>query len=235
MPTGSLYLLPSFLGDEEDALTLSPLEVSLLSELKLFFCENEKSCRRFMRKAGFSGSFDEIQLFRLDKDSQSTEISRYIGMLKEGSDAGLISEAGAPALADPGTLLIRAAHLAGIEVIPVPGPSAIMQAVVASGLNGQMFSFKGYLPVDRAERKSRIRELEKSSAERHEAMFFIETPYRNNALLEDLLAVLSPNTLLSISANINQPNAFIRTLSTSSWKRKQPDLHKTPCVFGILA
>lgn len=235
MTKGCLYLLPSFLGDDDDAGQLSSFEIRLLHNLKLFFCENEKSCRRFMRKAGFTGNFDEISLHRLDKDSSVQELLQLIQLLESGQDAGLISEAGAPALADPGTILIREAHQRNIEVIPVPGPSAIMLAIIASGLNGQAFSFKGYLPVERNERKNRIKELEKNSALNQEAQFFIETPYRNDALFEDMLSVLKSDTWIHLSANIGQKDALIKTRTAANWKNSMPALHKKPCVFGILS
>jgi 16S rRNA (cytidine1402-2'-O)-methyltransferase len=235
MTKGCLYLLPSFLGDDDDAGQLSSFEIRLIHDLKLFFCENEKSCRRFMRKAGFTGNFDEISLHRLDKDSSVQELLQLIQLLESGQDAGLISEAGAPALADPGTILIREAHQRNIEVIPVPGPSAIMLAIIASGLNGQAFSFKGYLPVERNERKNRIKELEKNSALNQEAQFFIETPYRNDALFEDMLSVLKSDTWIHLSANIGQKDALIKTRTAANWKNSMPALHKKPCVFGILS
>jgi 16S rRNA (cytidine1402-2'-O)-methyltransferase len=235
MTKGCLYLLPSFLGDDDDAGQLSSFEIRLLHDLKLFFCENEKSCRRFMRKAGFTGNFDEISLHRLDKDSSVQELLQLIQLLESGQDAGLISEAGAPALADPGTIIIREAHQRNIEVIPVPGPSAIMLAIIASGLNGQAFSFKGYLPVERNERKNRIKELEKNSALNQEAQFFIETPYRNDALFEDMLSVLKSDTWIHLSANIGQNDALIKTRTAANWKNSIPALHKKPCVFGILS
>ena len=235
MTKGCLYLLPSFLGDDDDAGQLSSFEIRLIHDLKLFFCENEKSCRRFMRKAGFTGNFDEISLHRLDKDSSVQELLQLIQLLESGQDAGLISEAGAPALADPGTIIIREAHQRNIEVIPVPGPSAIMLAIIASGLNGQAFSFKGYLPVERNERKNRIKELEKNSALNQEAQFFIETPYRNDALFEDMLSVLKSDTWIHLSANIGQKDALIKTRTAANWKNSMPALHKKPCVFGILS
>ncbi len=235
MNKGCLYLLPSFLGDDDHAGHLSSFEINLLQELKLFFCENEKSCRRFMRKAGFTGSFDEITLHRLDKDTSRQELAEFVHLLLSGQDAGLISEAGAPALADPGSLLIREAHQRNITVIPVPGPSAIMLAIIASGLNGQAFSFKGYLPVDRTERKNRLKELEKDSIQKKEAQFFIETPYRNDGLFEDMLSTLKAETWIHVSANISQKDSLIKTATAGNWKNAIPSLHKKPCVFGILS
>lgn len=227
--------MPSFLGDDDHAGHLSSFEINLLQELKLFFCENERSCRRFMRKAGFTGSFDEITLHKLDKDTSRQQLAEFVQLLLSGQDAGLISEAGAPALADPGSLLIREAHQRNITIIPVPGPSAIMLAIIASGLNGQAFSFKGYLPVDRTERKNRLKELEKDSMQKKEAQFFIETPYRNDGLFEDMLSTLKSETWIHISANISQKDSLIKTATVGNWKNAIPALHKKPCVFGILS
>jgi 16S rRNA (cytidine1402-2'-O)-methyltransferase len=235
MDAGSLFLLPCFLGDEPTADSISKWEIDLLNSVKLFLTENEKSCRRFMRKAGFEGSFDEIELVRLDKDSSPLDINHIINLITSGRDAALISEAGAPALADPGAPLIRTAHKHNIKVIPVPGPSAIMQAIIASGLNGQQFVFHGYLPIDSVKRKTTVKELELRSSKEGYAHFFIETPYRNNALLKDLLDSLLDNTLLSIASNINLPEGFISTKTCKLWKKDLPDLHKKPSVFGILA
>ncbi|MEX1187927.1 MAG: SAM-dependent methyltransferase [Bacteroidia bacterium] len=234
MQSGKLFLLPCFIGDEETSSTLSNWEIDLVNTIKLFITENEKSCRRFMRKAGFQGNFDELELIRLDKNSSPEEINHIINLLNAGNDAALISEAGAPALADPGAPLIRIAHKHDIDIIPVPGPSAIMQAIVSSGLNGQQFIFHGYLPIDSSKRKAALRDLENKSSKDGYAHFFIETPYRNNALLQDLLEVLSGNTYLSIAANINSDQAFIRTKPVKLWKVNIPDLHKKPAVFGLI-
>jgi len=235
MNAGSLFLLPCFLGDEPNADSISKWEIDLLNSVKLFLTENEKSCRRFMRKAGFLGAFDEIELIRLDKDSCASEINHIINLISSGKDAALISEAGAPALADPGAPLIRTAHKHNIRVVPVPGPSAIMQAIIASGLNGQQFVFHGYLPIDSSKRKSKLKELEVISSKEGYAHFFIETPYRNNSILVDILDSLLDTTLLSISSNINLPDAFISTKTCKQWKANVPDLHKIPSVFGLMA
>ncbi|MEZ5173027.1 MAG: SAM-dependent methyltransferase [Bacteroidia bacterium] len=235
MKPGSLFLLPGFIGENENSTHLSAYELELFNELKVYFCENEKTARRFLRRAGFTGSFDEIELHRLDKDSNHSDIQQLLGILLSGQNAGILSEAGAPAIADPGTILVREAHRKNIPVVPVPGPSAIMMAIMASGLNGQSFSFLGYLPVDKQERKKQLKLIEKSSGQKAEAMFFIETPYRNSALLEDMLAVLNPATLIHVSCNISQPDSIISTKAVSEWKKTSIDLHKKPCVFGILS
>jgi 16S rRNA (cytidine1402-2'-O)-methyltransferase len=235
LAAGRLYLLPCLLGDEASIDTLSQWEISLISDLKVFLTENERSCRRFMRKAGFAGDFDTIELIRLDKDTSLQEIESILKKISFDLDAGILSEAGAPAIADPGAPLIRMAFNKGIQVIPVPGPSAIMLAISSSGLNGQQFSFHGYLPVDSASRIRKLRELQDDSKRTGYAHFFIETPYRNNAFLKDCLSSLHPSTLISIASNLTLANAFVNTETVDQWKKDVPELHKIPAVFGILA
>lgn len=235
MSAGRLYLLPCLLGDDAPIETLSQWEISLISELKVFLTENERSCRRFMRKAGFAGDFDTIELIRLDKDTSNHEIETILKRISLGIDAGILSEAGAPAIADPGAPLIRMAFNKGVEVIPVPGPSAIMLAISSSGLNGQQFSFHGYLPVDSPARIKKLRELQDDSKRTGYAHFFIETPYRNNALLKDCLSSLHPSTLINIASNLTLANALVKTQTVEQWKKETPELHKIPTVFGILA
>jgi len=232
---GRLYLLPCLLGDDASINTLSQWEISLLSEVKIFLTENERSCRRFMRKAGFTGDFDSIELIRLDKDTPSHEMESILKRIAQNQDAAVISEAGSPAIADPGAPLIRKAYQYGIQVIPVPGPSAIMLAISSSGLNGQQFSFHGYLPIESGARMKQLRELQEHSQKTGYAHFFIETPYRNNAFLKDCLGSLKTSTLISIASNLTLANAFVMTKTVDQWNKEIPDLHKIPTVFGILA
>ena len=234
MTSGSIFLLPCFMGDDSPANIISGWELELLNTLNLFIAENEKSCRRFMRKAGFTGDFNTINIVRFDKNSGQEVISDILNRVSQGIDAGIVSESGAPALADPGSNIILQAHLKGINIIPVPGPSAIMQAIMSSGLNGQQFVFHGYLPIDSVVRRKHIKSLELESNQKKYAHFFIETPYRNNAMFKDLIQSLSKKTLLSIASNINLPNEFIKTESINYWESNTPELHKQPTVFGIL-
>lgn len=233
MTTGSIFLLPCFVGNDSPTNMISAWELELLNSLNLFIAENEKSCRRFMRKAGFTGDFDNINIIRFDKKSSHEDISAILNRVSQGIDAGIVSESGAPALADPGSNIILHAHLKGIKVIPVPGPSAIMQAIMSSGLNGQQFVFHGYLPIDSVHRRKQIKALENESIHKNYAHFFIETPYRNNAMFKDLIQSLSKKTLLSIACNINLPNEFIKTETVTFWESNIPELHKQPTVFGI--
>lgn len=232
--TGSLYLLPSFLGEDAELNYLCGYEILLIQELRCYFTENEKSARRFLRKSGYKESLDEIDLHLLNKDTEIKEQIRLLNILLHGTDAGMISEAGSPAIADPGTSFIRLAHQHHIPVIPVPGPSAIMLAIMASGLNGQQFSFNGYLPIDKNERSKKIISLEELSYKTGYAQFFIETPYRNEALLSDLLTRCHPDTDICLAVNLSQNGSWIETHSIAEWRKKSPQIHKIPVVFGMM-
>lgn len=226
--------MPSLLGDDAPVNTLSATELELLEKLRYYYTENERSARRFLRKAGYTGSLEEIQMHRLDKDTSTQEQSQLLQILRDGNDVGLISEAGSPAVADPGAGFIQLAHSAGIEVVPVPGPSAIFLAIMASGLNGQQFSFNGYLPIDTSARIKTLRSLEEQSARTGYAQFFIETPYRNKALLDDILKTLHPSTLLSISLNLTVPGGWSKTRTVKYWKGNLPEIQKIPAIFGLM-
>jgi 16S rRNA (cytidine1402-2'-O)-methyltransferase len=200
----------------------------------MYFTENEKSARRFLRKAGYKGSIDEIILHRFDKDTRIDEQHELLSLIKQGNHVGLISEAGAPALADPGANLLALAHEQGISVIPVPGPSAIMLSIISSGLNGQQFTFHGYLPIDKVARSKKLREIEQVSSQTGYAQFFIETPYRNAAIIDECINTLSPQTKLCIAANLTVPDGWVKTKSMEKWKLQKPEIQKIPAVFGLL-
>lgn len=234
MASGTLFLLPSYLGDEARLDSLCGWETMLIQELKLYFTENEKSARRFLRRAGYKGPFEEITLHRVDKDTRIEEMLMLLQLIRDGADAGILSEAGAPAIADPGAGLLALAHEQGIPVVPIPGPSAIMLSIMGSGLNGQQFTFHGYLPIDKVVRTKKLRELEQLSFQTGYAQFFIETPYRNAALLEDCYTTLNASTRLCIGVNLTVPGGWIKTLSASKWKTMKPHIQKMPAVFGIL-
>jgi 16S rRNA (cytidine1402-2'-O)-methyltransferase len=232
---GILYILPGFLGDHSGPEWLCSYELSLLHELNVYFTENERTSRRFLRKAGFTGDLNQVQLHRLDKDTSPEQLNLFVKILLEGKDAGILSEAGMPALADPGTLFFRKLHHHGIQIIPIPGPSSILLAIAASGLNGQQFSFHGYLPVEGPDRIKKLKNLEEASLKTGYAQFFIETPFRNNKMMVDILQSCRPETLISIAANLNEPNGWNRTLAVQHWKNNVPELHKIPVVFGLLS
>ncbi len=234
MSTGTIFLLPSYLGDEARLDSLCGWEQLLIQELRVYFTENEKSARRFLRKAGYAGSFDDIELHRVDKDTRIEEQLNLLTLVRNGADAGVLSEAGAPAIADPGAGLLALAHDMGIPVVPIPGPSAIMLSIMGSGLNGQQFTFHGYLPIDKIARVKRLRELEQISFQTGYAQFFIETPYRNTSMLEDCYATLNANTRLCIGVNLTVPGGWIRTQPVNRWKAQKPEIQKLPAVFGLM-
>jgi 16S rRNA (cytidine1402-2'-O)-methyltransferase len=230
---GTLFLLPTLLGDDASNDWLCQKEFALFEEIKVWFTENERSARRFLRKAGFKGDFDEMVMERLDKDTPSAEIETMLKHLLEGKDAAILSEAGCPGIADPGSNLVRGAQKKRIPVVAIPGPSAIVLTLMASGFNGQQFTFHGYLPVDTVQRSKRIRELENLAKSTGYTQIFIETPYRNNGLLADILKCCQPETPICIGVNITLSDGYTKTMSVRNWQKEVPELHKLPAVFAI--
>ena len=204
----------------------------VINTLDFYIVENERTARRFLLKAGLRKPVDEITFFILNKYTLPEELEEFL-ISAHGSDIGIISEAGVPCIADPGADAVRRAHEKGIQVVPLVGPSSILLAMMASGLNGQNFAFAGYLPVKRPERINRIRQLEKRSHQEQQSQIFIETPYRNNQLLKDILEVCQPDTRLCIGADISMDTEKIETKSIREWKTKKPELHKRPAIFII--
>ena len=230
---GKLYLIPTTLGDNEP-LEVLPLSVKkVMEEIDHFIVENEKSARRFIKKITPRKSQASLKLFVLDKFTSALESRSYLDSCFQGTNVGLLSEAGAPAIADPGASIVMLAHIKNITVVPLVGPSSITLAMMASGLNGQNFAFNGYLPIEKLERKKAIKDLEKTSRLKSQSQIFIETPYRNENLFSDLKKVLTPSTMLCIAKNITLPSEFIKTLMISDWKKQKVDLHKQPCIFII--
>ena len=199
-----------------------------------FFVENEKTARKVVKFFAPEKKQSDLKLFLLDKYSESADLKEAQKLMKEGQDFGLLSEAGLPCIADPGNIMVKWCHEQNIKVIPINGPSSIILALIGSGFNGQEFTFNGYLPIDKGQKKSKIQFLESMVQKTGYSQIFMETPYRNNQLLEDLTKFLSPNTKLCIAANINHPTEeFIKTLSIKDWKTLNPDLHKIPAVFVL--
>ncbi len=231
----SLYLLPAYLGETSSKDIFPQQETDLLKELKFFVAENEKTARRFIKFLCPEVTQSELSFSILDKRTTEQEIEEIAQPLKEGKDVGLISEAGLPCIADPGNLLVAWCHRNAIKVVPVNGPSSIILALIASGLNGQNFAFSGYLPIDSAQRKKAVQNLESVSRADKSAQLFMETPYRNQALFEDLLKYLHPSTQLCIATHITLPYESIITFSVKEWKGKKPDFHKKPTIFIIQA
>lgn len=228
---GKLYLIPTTLGDREP-LEVMPLSVKkVIEQVDFYIVENEKSARRFIKKISPKKSQPELHLMPLDKYADEQETLRYLDVCEEGQNVGLLSEAGVPAIADPGASIVALAHRKGIQVVPLVGPSSILLAMMSSGLNGQNFAFNGYLPIESAERKKAIKQLERLSQERNQAQIFIETPYRNDKMMADLLAALTPSTRLCVAADITLASEFIQTKTISEWKHSRPELHKRPAIF----
>ena len=230
---GKLYLIPTTLGDTEP-LEVMPLSVKKTVEhLDYFIVENEKSARRFIKRITPSKSQPSLQLMLLDKYSDDFETQNYLDVCEKGISIGLLSEAGVPAVADPGASIVKLAHQKGIQVVPLVGPSSILMAMMGSGMNGQNFAFNGYLPIDKSDRKKAIKELEKLSKDKNQSQIFIETPYRNGKMLDDLRATLSPETRICVACDITLPSEYIKTLTVKEWKNEKPDLHKRPAIFII--
>lgn len=196
--------------------------------------EELRTARRFLSAYGLRGRIDGLDLHELNEHTPPAQVEAMLPLF-EGQDVGLMSEAGLPAVADPGAALVALCHRHGIEVVPLVGPSSLMLALMASGLNGQCFSFRGYLPAKTEERRNALRALEKRSAAEHETEIFIETPYRNDAMIQDLLATLRDSTRLTLAADITLPTEWIRTRTVREWKAEKPLVGKRPCVFLILA
>ena len=230
---GKLYLIPTTLGENEP-LEVMPYSVKTIVELlNHYVVENEKSARRFIKKITPKKVQSSLVMMKLDKYAIEIETRTYLDFCDQGVSVGLLSEAGVPAVADPGATIVKLAHEKGIQVVPLVGPSSILMALMASGLNGQNFAFNGYLPIDNSERKKGIKALEKLSMEKNQSQIFIETPYRNQKMFTDLKSVLSPGTLLCIAIDISLPNEYIKTFTIAHWKKQSPDLHKRPAIFII--
>ena len=234
MTSGKLHLIPSPLGEYDTALVIPGPVLERLKTLQTFVVEEVRTARRYLSAAGLKGHIGELEFHTLNEHTTQAEVEA-LGALFSRGDVGLISEAGLPAVADPGAQLVALCHRRGIEVIPLVGPSSLMLALMASGLDGQRFAFRGYLPAKTDERRSAIRLLEKDSAIRHETQILIETPYRNDALLGDLVSICRGTTRITVAADITLPSAFIRTRTAAEWKQNLPVIGKRPCVFLVLA
>ena len=230
---GKLYLLPTTLGENEP-LEVMPYSVKTMVELiDHYIVENEKSARRFIKKITPKKSQPSLTIMKLDKYAEELETRTFLDVCEQGISVGLLSEAGVPAVADPGATIVKLVHEKGIKVVPLVGPSSILMALMASGMNGQNFAFNGYLPIDNSDRKKAIKDLEKLSKEKNQSQIFIETPYRNEKMFTDLKSALTPATLLCIAVDITLPNEYIKTYSIADWKKQSPDLHKRPAIFII--
>lgn len=232
---GKLFLIPSPLGDNDPSEVIPAPVLKSLEGFRIFVVEEIRTARRYLSRAGLKGHIGELEFFELNEHTDQATIEGYLKLFEGGNDVALISEAGLPAVADPGAQLVALAHRHGIEVIPAVGPSSLMMALMASGLNGQSFAFCGYIPAKTEERRSRLRTLEKVSAQLKQTQILIETPYRNDSLFADILAVCGASTRVCVAANITMPDAYIKTMKVSEWKKAGLTIGKRPCVFLILA
>ncbi len=232
---GRIFLIPSILGDNEP-LEVLPISVKgAIESIDHYVVENEKSARKFIKKISQRKSQSKLKIETLNKFTEPSEIPSFIQPCLQGFDLGILSEAGCPGIADPGAEVVTLAHEKNIRVIPLVGPSSILLAMMASGFNGQNFAFRGYLPIESTERKKAIKSLEKISRETQQSQIFIETPYRNDKLLEELLKTLSGSVKLCIACDITLPTEQIATKTVSEWKNVKWGLHKRPTIFIVQA
>lgn len=235
MTKGRLFLIPSPLGDNDPAEVIPAPVLKSLEGFRTFVVEEVRTARRYLSRAGLKGKIGELSFFELNEHTDPATVESYLKLFEDGNDVALISEAGLPAVADPGAQLVALAHRHGIEVVPAVGPSSLMLALMASGLNGQSFAFCGYIPAKTEERRNRLRQLEKLSGQLNQTQILIETPYRNDSLFADILTVCNASTKVCVAANITMPDAYIRTLKVAQWKKEGLSIGKRPCVFLILA
>jgi 16S rRNA (cytidine1402-2'-O)-methyltransferase len=230
---GKLYLIPTTMGDCDPMDVLPQTVKRTIDFIDYYIVENEKTARKSIKEVHPEKKQSELILFVLNKRTEVKEHQDFIQPLLEGKNVGLMSEAGCPGVADPGAVIVKLAHEKGIQVIPLVGPSSILLAMMASGMNGQSFTFHGYLPIDKDEKRASFKSLERTSFEKNQSQIFIETPYRNNNLLEDLLQTLHPETHLCVATDITLPTEYIKTKRISAWKKETIDLHKRPTIFII--
>ncbi|HEY8783821.1 MAG TPA: SAM-dependent methyltransferase [Mucilaginibacter sp.] len=233
MPLGTLYLIPVPLADDTAARSFTPYLTDTINSIKEFIVENEKTARRFLREAGLKTSQSELVIHDYSKHNRDSGNADFFKGLQAGNDVGLMSEAGCPGIADPGAEIVEKAHRMGIKVAPLVGPSSILLALMGSGFNGQSFTFNGYLPIDKVLRAKRIKELESLAERLDQTQIFIETPFRNNALLEEILKTAHPKTRLCIACDLTSANEFVQTKTVAEWQKKVPELHKRPAIFLI--
>ncbi len=229
--SGKLYLIPTRLGDQPP-LEVLPLSIrKKITDIKYFIVENEKIARRFIKKIVPSKSQDKLEIYLLNKFTQDIEIPGFLEPCLDGIDVGLMTDAGCPGIADPGAKVVSHAHAQNIKVVPLVGPSSITLALMASGLNGQNFAFNGYLPIDKAECKKRIKQLEKHAEVNNQTQVFIETPYRNEQLFDTFLKTLKPQTQLCVAVDLTLTSEYIYTQTVKAWKNEKQDWHKRPAIF----
>ena len=231
MKKGTLYLIPSLLGESQVDAVFPPVNREVISRIKHFIVEEMRTARRFLKKICPEIEIDSLTFTLYNEHTSSTDASFFLEPLLNGHDAGIISEAGTPCVADPGSLVVRLAHESGIRIVPLVGPSSILLALMASGFNGQNFAFLGYLPADKMLRVRKIKELEKTILEKDQTQIFIETPYRNRQVFESLIRVCRPESQLCLATDISGIHEVIKSQSIADWQNQKPDIHKRPTIF----
>jgi 16S rRNA (cytidine1402-2'-O)-methyltransferase len=235
MEKGKLYLIPNTLGDTPP-LEVMPLAIKkAIERIDHYIVENEKTARHFIKKISSGKSQPNLKIELLNKFTDPSLLPSFLEPCLQGFDMGVISEAGCPGVADPGAEVVAIAHEKGIQVVPLVGPSSILLALMASGLNGQQFAFSGYLPIDKVDRKKKLKAMERISRDLGQTQIFIETPYRNDNLLTDLIKMLGGHTRLCVACDISLPTEYIKTMTVSEWKNEKVALHKRPAIFLFLA
>ena len=231
MAFGKLYLLPVPLAENTAIAVLPATHTELINHIRHYVVENEKTARKWLKEMGLKTPQSELEILVYGKHSEKQNLAPYFKAIKDGNDVALMSEAGCPGIADPGAELVAEAHRLGVEVVPLTGPSSILLSLMASGFNGQSFAFHGYLPIDKSARSKRLKELESMAERFSQSQIFIETPFRNNQLLDDILYSAHPQTQLCIACDITAESEFIQTKTLANWKKEKPDLHKRPAIF----
>jgi 16S rRNA (cytidine1402-2'-O)-methyltransferase len=233
MPKGKLFLIPNVLAENTAQSIISPQIKEVVLYTKVYLVENLRTARRYISSLKLGVNIEELHMEILDKDTAPETINRLMQPLLNGADMGIISEAGCPGIADPGALAVSHAHSKGIQVVPLSGPSSMFMALMASGFSGQSFAFHGYLPIDKKDKTQALRKLETESTREKRAQIFMETPFRNNQLLEDILSTLAPQTRLCIAKNLTASDELVLTKTVEEWKKLPIELHKIPTVFII--
>lgn len=231
MTKGTLYLIPVVMAENAVAKSLTPFLVDTINAIDEYIVENEKTARRCLKEAGLKTPQSDLIIHDYGKHNREGSLKPYFKGLEQGKNVGLMSEAGCPGIADPGAEIIAEAHKRNINVVPLVGPSSLLLALMASGFNGQSFAFQGYLPIDKMARAKKIKDLEGFAERFKQTQLFIETPFRNNPMLEEILRTCRPDTLLCIASNLTAEDEFVKTKSIGDWRKEVPDLHKKPTIF----
>lgn len=235
MNKGKLYLIPTIIADDTQSSVIAAHVRDALPSIQYFLAEDVRTARRYLSSLKIYSSIESLHFEVLNKETPESALSMLMKPIKDGYDVGVISESGCPGVADPGALAVKYAHENNIQVVPLVGPSSLLLALMASGLNGQQFAFQGYLPIDAKEASQRIKDLERESKVKNQTQIFIETPYRNNAVFDHLLKNLQPETRLTVALDITGKQELIRTLNVEQWKKQKENWPKTPAVFLFLA